>query len=139
MQGRKFSILTQKLFFWQAFKGVCRYRIFPVAIVNRKQEKRCEFYRKYLNYGASYFPSAVWHLKEGSSWMQGTKVQRFWQAFKNRHRTGTDLRRQLYFRLKGRWIQKGGMWKLPKGVFYYTSIQGFTIMNFVMKKIYRIE
>jgi hypothetical protein len=39
--------------------------------------------------------------------MQGIKVQRFWQAFKNRHRTGTDLRRQLYFRLNGRWIQKG--------------------------------
>jgi hypothetical protein len=42
-------------------------------LVNRKQEKRCEFYRKYL--GASYFPAAVWHLKEGSSWMQGTKIQ----------------------------------------------------------------
>ncbi len=28
---RIFSILIQKLFFWQAFKGVCRSRIFPVA------------------------------------------------------------------------------------------------------------
>jgi hypothetical protein len=28
---RKFSILTQILFFRQAFKRVCRYRIFPVA------------------------------------------------------------------------------------------------------------
>jgi hypothetical protein len=27
----KFSLLTQKLSFWQAFQGVCRYRIFPVA------------------------------------------------------------------------------------------------------------
>jgi hypothetical protein len=29
--GYEFSILTQKLFFWQAFKGVCCYYIFSVA------------------------------------------------------------------------------------------------------------
>ncbi len=44
-------------------------------LVNRKQEKRCEFFRKYLHYGASYAPAAGGSLKEGSSWMQGTKIQ----------------------------------------------------------------
>jgi hypothetical protein len=54
--GYEFSILTQKLFFWQAFIGVCRYHIFSVASQPRNQEKQCEFFCGYLHYGASYAP-----------------------------------------------------------------------------------
>ncbi len=53
--GYEFSILTQKLFFWQAYKGCVAITYFRLP-VNRKQEKRCEFFRGYLHYGASYAP-----------------------------------------------------------------------------------
>jgi hypothetical protein len=46
MQVRKFSILTQKLFFWQAFKGVCRYRIFPVTWKVLKVDAKLIFFQK---------------------------------------------------------------------------------------------
>ncbi len=42
--------------------------------VNRKQEKRCEFFRSIFTM-CKLRPWDLWRLKEGFSWMQGTKIQ----------------------------------------------------------------
>jgi hypothetical protein len=65
-------------------------------------KKQSEFFRMYLLSNASYAPENSGVLKKGHP---GCRVQKFsnltqilffWQALKNRHRTGTDLQRQLY-------------------------------------------
>jgi hypothetical protein len=55
-------VILKNSFFWQAFTGVCRYRIFPVAS-KPQARKRCEFFsmvypHKYLWFQASYAPAA---------------------------------------------------------------------------------
>jgi hypothetical protein len=66
----QFSILTQKLFFGKHLKECVAITYFQWP------EKSCKFFRKCPHYGASYAPRPV-RLKEGSSWMQGTKIQHF--------------------------------------------------------------
>jgi hypothetical protein len=73
IQGKK-SLLTQKLFFNKHLKECVAIAYFQLP-VNRKQEKRREFFRMYLHYGASYAPETCGILKEESFWIQGTKIQ----------------------------------------------------------------
>ncbi len=65
--------------------------------VNRKHEKTAWILSHVPSLWCKLRPWEWWRLKEGSSWMQVRKFSIvtqqlfFWQAFKNRHRTGTDF------------------------------------------------
>jgi hypothetical protein len=58
MQGTKIQHSNSKtLFFGKHLKECVAFAYFQWP-VNRKQEKRCEFFGKYLHNGASYTPAA---------------------------------------------------------------------------------
>jgi hypothetical protein len=76
MQGTKLQHSNSKTLFWQAFKGVCRYLIFPVAS-KLQAKKRCEFSCKYLYYGASYESSMTCILTQSSFFIAFKGVCRY--------------------------------------------------------------
>ncbi len=83
---RKYSVLTQKLFFWHDLKECVAMAYFQFQI-NRKHDKRCALFHSYLHYGTSYAPetSGVW--KKGNPgfrvWKFSILTQKlFWHAFK---------------------------------------------------------
>jgi hypothetical protein len=57
MQGKKILHSNSKTLYWQAFKGVCSYRLFPVTS-KPQARKTVRLFRKYLHYGARYAPAA---------------------------------------------------------------------------------
>ncbi len=96
MQGTKIQHLTQKLFFDKHLKEYVAITYFK-SPVNHKYEKRRELFCIYLHSCASYNPENGGIWKKAHPWCRvltfSVLTQK--QAFKNCHRTGIDLRRQL--------------------------------------------
>ncbi len=69
MGVRKFSVLTQKLFFWHAESvSLAQYQTTKSMLHGQILSQLSFFWRKLWLYSR-------WHLKEGYSWMQETKFQ----------------------------------------------------------------
>ncbi len=74
MPSTKIQPSISKSIFWQAFKGVCRYRIFPVA--SKPQARKTAWILSQVSsLWCKLRPCSRWRLKEGLSWMQGMKSQ----------------------------------------------------------------
>ncbi len=85
MQGTKIQHSNSKTLFWQAFKGVCRYRIFPIASKPHAWENGVNSFA--LLQFASHVP------KKGGVWQKGYPGRRVGQGRESIYKTSPNRHR----------------------------------------------